>query len=100
MPDFVHPEKRNSKIAPQREPLAIRTHSHHGAIDLAVTRVDDIPVLVLQSQSLHAADQRETQERRIPAIVRASATSRVGLVTGPGKQLRYGAFVSAIAFYK
>src|SRR5262249_18504329 len=80
--------------------LAVGAQRHHGAVDGAVARIDDVAVIVAQSVALHATDEGHAEQRRIPAIVRASGAGRIGSVAGPGKQLRKRALEDAVALHE
>ena len=100
MPDFIHAEKWNAEIAAHRQRLAVGAHRHHRVVHLAVSGIDDVPVLVSQAQPLHAPDQGQAEERCVPAIIRTSGTDRVGLVAGSGKQLGNSALIGSVALHK
>src|SRR5436190_6500784 len=63
VPDLALPEQRNAEIAAHLELLAVRADAHQRAIDRAVARIQDGPVLVRQSIAPHAFDHRQAEHR-------------------------------------
>src|SRR5258708_23524001 len=62
--------------------------------------MDDVAVIVAQSVALHAADEGHAEQRRIPAVVRASGAGRIGSVAGPRPQLCKRALEDAVALHE
>src|SRR6516162_1801888 len=96
MPDFVHAEQRDAEIAAHRQGLAIGAQGHNGVVDFAVAWVDDLAVLVAQSLPLHAANEREAEDRRVPAVVGALGAERIGFLAGSRKHLGDRALEDAV----
>jgi len=67
-PDFVHSEKRYPEVTADREPLAIRADRHLGMVYVAIARIENVAILVLQSAAPHVPDERDAKDRRILAV--------------------------------
>src|SRR3974377_1694739 len=88
IPDLIHAEKWYAEIAPQRQPLSIGAHRHHGAADIAIAWLDDVAALVMQSLPLHVTDQGKAEQGRVPAVAGTIDAGRIGGVPGPPKHTR------------
>jgi hypothetical protein len=99
-PDFVHSEKRYPEVTADREPLAIRADRHLGMVYVAIARIENVAILVLQSAAPHVPDERDAKDRRILAIVHAFGADRIGFVLGPRKTLGDGALIDAIVIHE
>src|SRR5205809_3404364 len=98
VPDLAAAEQRNSEIAAHLELLTIGSEAHERAIDLAVARVHDRPVLVRIAVALHPSDQRQALHRT--AFVRALAlvADPVWVLAGLKEDLDDLALIDAVAF--
>src|SRR5262249_6607741 len=65
----------------------VRAQRHDGVVDLAIARIEDIAILVLQAVAPHAAYKRKPEQRRIGPIARTLVASRIGLIARSGEQL-------------
>jgi hypothetical protein len=97
VPDLILAEQRNPPIAAHRELLAVGADAHLGFINLAVARIENIAVLVLQSIALHIPDEGYSEHRRVLAIVRTFRANIIGGVfAGERERLGDHAFEDAI----
>jgi hypothetical protein len=69
-------------------------------VDFAVARVDDLAVLVSQALPLHAANEREAEDRVIPAVVGTLGAARIAFLTGSWKHLRDRALEDAVMVHE
>src|SRR5262245_11727864 len=100
LPYLVLAEQRNAEIAAHGQDPTVGAERHHGAVDGAVARIEDIAFIVAQSVALHVPDEGKAEQRRIPAVVRTSGAGRIGRVAGSRPQFRKGALPEAIALHE
>src|SRR6185312_3948917 len=70
---------------------------HFGLVDVAVTRIENVAVLVIEALALHIADERNAEHRLIAAVIRAAIANGVRWIGGPRKRLGDRAFEDAAA---
>src|SRR5437764_1425003 len=68
VPNLAAAEQRDAEIAADLELLAVGAELHERAIDRAVARIHDRPVLVSVAVALHALDEGEA-EHRLAALI-------------------------------
>src|SRR6478609_7776992 len=99
VPDLAAAEQRNAKIAAHLELLTVRTEFHQRAVDRAIARIHDRPVLVGQAVPSHPLDQRQSQNRCTLFRAFAFAADPILVLTGLEEDLDDIALVNAIALH-
>src|SRR5262249_60207904 len=94
---FVAADQSDAEIAARRQCLAIGAQSHHGAVDVAIARVENIAVLIDQAVALHVSNQWQPEQRLILAVVPAPRTGRIFGILRAKKQLGDHALVEPAA---
>src|SRR5262249_42006127 len=97
VPDLALPEQRNAEIAAHLELLAVRADAHQRAIDRAVARIQDGPVLVRQSIAPHAFDHRQAEHRFASVRAFAPVARPVLVLAGLEEDFDDAAFVDPVA---
>src|SRR4051812_49197917 len=79
-PDLGFAQQRNAQIPTHRKLLAIGAQVHARAVERAVARVEDFPVLVGEPLPLHALDERDAELRGVLLLaiaLRAAPARRI-----------------------
>ena len=58
------------------------TDRHLGLVDIAVARIEHVAALIVQSVTLHVADEGNAEQRHVLAIVGAFRADRIGRIAG------------------
>src|SRR5260370_4617022 len=96
LPVLVLSQEGDAEEAPHGQVLTIGAEAHQGVPFLAIARIENGAVLIVQALPLHALDDGQAEPRRILLIAHALGTERIGRIAGLQEHFDDGALIDAI----